>query len=275
MIRPIALFLLLAGCAATPATNEANATTAEEDGVRVIALPASLAEISGLAVASPTSLFAHDDERGVVSEIDVATGRVMRSFGFGGRGDYEGIAAQGGRIFVITSDGMLSSFQAAADGATATPDTVDTGAGERCEIEGLSLSPRPDELLILCKEIRGRGNRGRLLIFAWDIAARRLMPQPFIDADLSDALGENRRGFAPSSIDWDASRRRIVIVSARNRLLLQLDENGRVVGRRVLEANRHPQAEGVAVMPNGALAIADEAGDSGGPGRLTVYPTAD
>ena len=65
----------------------------------------------GLAVASPNSLFAHDDEQGAVSEIDVASGRVMRSFTFGGRGDYEGIAAQDGRIFVITSEGMLSSFQ--------------------------------------------------------------------------------------------------------------------------------------------------------------------
>ena len=275
MIRPIGLLLLLAGCAATPATNEANATTAQEDGVRVLSLPQSLSEISGLAVASPNSLFAHDDEQGVVSEVDVATGRVMRSFTFGGRGDYEGIAARDNRIFVITSEGILSSFQAAADGATVRPDTVDTGAGEQCEIEGLSLSPRPNELLILCKEIRGRGNRGRLLILSWSIEGRRLAPQPFVDADLSDALGENRRGFAPSSIDWDASRRRIVIVSARNRLLLQLDENGRVVGQRVLDANRHPQAEGVAVMPNGALAVADEAGDSGGPGRLTVYPTAD
>lgn len=274
MIRPIALLLLLAGCAATPAANEANATTAEEDGVRVISLPASLTEISGLAVAGPTSLFAHNDEQGVVSEIDIATGRILRSFTFGGTGDYEGIAARDGRIFVITSRGVLSSFAAAADGATVTPETVDTGAGERCEIEGLSLSPRPGELLILCKDVRGRGNRDRLLIFAWNIEARRLAPEPFVDADVRDALGENRRGFAPSSIDWDASRQRIVILSARNRLLMETDENGRIVSQRVLDANRHPQAEGVAVMPNGALAIADEAGDSGGPGRLTVYPTA-
>lgn len=274
MIRPAAFLLLLAGCTATPDSNQANATTADEDGVRVIALPPEMSEISGLALASPTSLFAHDDEVGIVREIDAATGRITRSFTFGGRGDYEGIAAQGERIFVITSQGMLSSLAAGADGATVQADTIDTGAGEHCEIEGLSLAPQPGRLLIMCKEIEGRGNRGRLLVFAWDIAARQLVPQPFIDTDLSDALGENRRGFAPSSIDWDAARRRIVIVSARNRLLLELDENGRITTQRVLDERRHPQAEGVAVMPNGALAIADEAGDSGGPGRLTVYPTA-
>ena len=66
----------------------------------------------------------------------------------------------------------------------------------------------------------------------------------------------------------------IVIPGARNRLLLELDENGRMTAQRVLERLRHPQAEGVAVMPNGALVVADEAGDSGGPGRLTVYPIA-
>ncbi|MGE0178730.1 MAG: SdiA-regulated domain-containing protein [Sphingomonas sp.] len=275
MTRLPALLLLLAGCTANPAANEANATTAEADGVRVISLPESLREISGLAVAGPNSLFAHNDEHGMVSEVDVASGQVRRAFRFGGRGDYEGIAAADGRIFVITSNGILSSFAAGADGATVEADTIDTGTGDQCEIEGLSLSPRPGELLILCKDVRGRGNRGRLLIFSWEIAARRRAAQPFVDADLSDVLGENRRGFAPSSIDWDAARRRILIVSARNRLLLQLDENGTVVAQRVLDAARHPQAEGVAAMPNGALAVADEAGDSGGPGRLTIYPTAD
>ena len=210
----------------------------------------------------------------MVREVSIEDGRILRSLRFGERGDYEGIAADGNRIFVITSEGRLSSFAAGPDGATVTPETVDTGAGEQCEIEGLSLAPQPGRLLILCKEISGRGNRGRLLILAWDIAARQLVRQPFVDADLEEALGENRRGFAPSGIDWDASRRRIVIVSARNRLLLELDENGRVTSQRVLDELRHPQAEGVAVMPNGALVISDEAGDSGGPGRLTVYPTA-
>jgi uncharacterized protein YjiK len=275
VIRLGLAILLLAGCTATPAGNQANAAAQNEaDGVRILPLPDELREISGLAVASPTSVFAHDDEHGVVREVSIEDGRILRSIRFGDSGDFEGIAADGNRVFVITSRGVLSSFTAGADGATVTPETVETGAGERCEIEGLSLSPRPGQLLILCKDVRGRGNRDRLLVFAWDIAARRLAEQPFVDADLSETLGENRRGFAPSAIDWDASRRRIVIVSARNRLSLELDESGRVVTQRVLEALRHPQAEGVAAMPNGALVISDEAGDSGGPGRLTVYPTA-
>lgn len=274
MIRIGLAMLALVGCTDSATSNQANSGTTEADGVRVVSLNDELREISGLAVAGPTSVFAHDDEQGVVREISVEDGRVLRSIPFGGRDDYEGIAADGNRIFVITSEGQLSSFAAGTNGTTVTPDRVDTGVGERCEIEGLSLAPQPGRLLILCKEIRGRGNRGRLLIFAWDVAARRLIAQPFIDADLEQALGENRRGFAPSSIDWDASRRRIVIVSARNRLLLELDESGRVLTQRLLEALRHPQAEGVAAMPNGALVVADEAGDSGGPGRLTVYPVA-
>lgn len=274
MIRTAFALLALAGCAGDGGPeNQANAATGgDADGVRIVMLAETLREISGLAVAGPTSVVAHDDEQAVVREVAIEDGRILRSFRFGDRGDFEGIAADGSRIFVIASDGRLSSFAAAPDGATVSPETVDTGAGESCEIEGLSLAPQPGRLLILCKEIRGRGNRGRLLIFAWDIAARRLTP--FVDADLSDGLGENRRGFAPSGIDWDASRRRIVIVSARNRLLIELDENGQITAQRVLERLRHPQAEGVAVMPNGALVVADEAGDSGGPGRLTVYPIA-
>lgn len=208
-----------------------------------------------------------------VSEIDLTSGRALRSFAFGaagGRGDFEGIAAAGSRIHVITSDGRLSSFDAGADGATVPAEVHDTGAGARCEIEGLSLSPRPGELLILCKDIPGRGNGGRLLVFRWTIAANRLEPQPWLDADLSAELGVDRRGFAPSSIDWDARTQRAAIVSARNRVMMLLDANGGRVEWRRLDAARHPQAEGVAIMPSGDIAVADEGGD-GRPGRLTIY----
>ncbi len=274
MSRTALLALLLAACSA-PASNELSSAANPQPGAsRAIDLPDRLREVSGLAVASATSVFAHDDEHARVSEIDLASGRALRSFAFGSAdatGDFEGIAASGDRIHVITSDGQLSSFDAGADGATVPVQVNDTGVGGRCEIEGLSLSPRPGELLILCKDITGRGNGGRLLVFRWNIAANRLEPQPWLDVDLSAELGVDRRGFAPSSIDWDARTQRVAIISARNRIMMLLDANGGRVEWRRLDAERHPQAEGVAIMPSGEIIVADEGGD-GRAGRLTIYP---
>lgn len=269
-----ALLVLLTACS-QPETNAlSNAASGQAGEFRAVDLPDGLREVSGLAVASPNSVFAHDDEHARISEIDLASGRALRSFAFGAAdatGDFEGIAAAGSRIHVITSDGQLSSFDAGADGAVVPAEVHDTGIGARCEIEGLSLSPHPGDLLILCKDIPGRGNGGRLLVFSWNIATNRLQPQPWIDVDLSAELGPDRRGFAPSSIDWDARTRRVAIVSARNRVMMLLDDYRRVVELRRLDAGRHPQAEGVAIMPSGDIVVADEGGD-GRPGRLTIYP---
>ncbi|MGE0352695.1 MAG: hypothetical protein AB7Q69_05580, partial [Gemmatimonadales bacterium] len=73
-------------------------------------LPRALTEISGLAMNAEGRLFAHDDERGIIFEVDYRSGRILRSFSLGRRGlrgDYEGIAVVGQSIWLVTSDGTL------------------------------------------------------------------------------------------------------------------------------------------------------------------------
>ena len=257
-----ALLLLLPACSAPAPAQESRD------------LPPALREVSGLAVASPGSVFAHDDERAIVHEIDLASGRTLRRFPLGdppARGDFEGIAADRGQVYLIASDGRLLAASLGRDGRRMPFEVHDTGAGADCEIEGLSLAPEPGNLLILCKRVRGGGREGRLRIYQWTIGARGPVGRPWRDIGLSEALGDGRDGFAPSSIEWVPARRQLVLVSARDRRLLVLDETGRILGTRGLSAARHPQPEGLAITASGALAVADE-GQSGRPARLTIYP---
>jgi len=235
-------------------------------------MPPALREVSGLAMASADSVFAHDDEQAVVYEIQLATGRVMRRFALGDpptRGDFEGIAAGGGRIFLITSDGLLLSAPIGADGAHVPFERYDTGVGAACEIEGLSLSPSPGRLLILCKHIHHGRADGRLLIFEWEIDGRS-PARVWRDIALPARDGGHSR-ITPSSIEWAPALRQLVVISSGDRTLLVLDETGRVIGEGQLPARDHPQPEGAAVTDSGALVIADE-GRGGTAGRLTVYP---
>ncbi|HYI64779.1 MAG TPA: hypothetical protein VEW71_07850 [Allosphingosinicella sp.] len=237
-------------------------------------VPLALREVSGLALASAGSVFAHDDERAIVHEIELAGGRTLRRFSLGGppaRGDFEGIAADRGRIYLIRSDGLLLAARIGADRERLPFEVHDTGAGAECEIEGLSPAPEPGNLLILCKRSRRGGQEGRLLIYQWNIGTREPVRRPWRDIDLRDSLGDEREGFAPSSIEWVPARRQLILVSARDLRLMVLDETGRILGSHRLAAARHPQPEGVTVTPAGALVIADE-GERGRPGRLTVYP---
>lgn len=255
--------LLLAACA----------QGADADGSS-FALPNELLEISGLASASADSVFAHNDESGVVHEIALADGRVRRSFAIGDpaeQGDFEGIAADDGHIYLITSEGRMLVARIGEDGARVPFEAHDTGVGAACEIEGLSLAPEPGELLIVCKAMLRGGPRGRLVIYRWSAETRAPAGGPWREIDLAEALGADRNGFAPSGIEWLPSLAQILVVSARARMLLVLDENGGISATHRLAPARHPQAEGITVVGSNRLVIADEGGE-GQPARLAVYP---
>ena len=83
----------------------------------------------------------------------------MARFSFGDptvHGDFEGIAAVGDRIFLVTSDGVLYAGRPGADGEHVEFVTYATGLGQICEIEGLAYDPSDPSLLLLCKEARSR-----------------------------------------------------------------------------------------------------------------------
>ncbi|MEM8695358.1 MAG: SdiA-regulated domain-containing protein [Pseudomonadota bacterium] len=265
MIRTWPLLLtLLAAC--TPSESD--------DAARYLELPEALTEISGLAAASPHSVFAHDDERGTVYEVSIEDGRIMRSFAIGNpviRDDIEGIAADGNRLWVINSEGMIRSFDAGRDRTRVLHRQYDTGVGEYCEVEGLSLSPEPDMLLIACKNMRQGDRRGTLIIYEWNIRTHEPVGRPWRQIPLAEALRNERTEFAPSGIEWLPDFGQILVISARGRSMLILDEDGRIVARHRLNANRHPQSEGVTVIGSNRLVIADE-GQQGGPGRIAIYP---
>lgn len=265
MIRHLLGLLLLSACAREPVDGASQSS---------IALPDSLREVSGLAAASPGSVFAHSDEGGVVHEIGLTDGRVIRSFALGDpveADDFEGIAADGERIYLITSEGRMLVASAGANGARVPFEEYDTGVGRACEIEGLSLAPEPGNLLIVCKAMLRGERRGTLVIYQWNTATHDRAEEPWREIDLTEALRAGRGEFAPSGIEWVPETRQLLVISARGRSMLVLDESGRVLSRHPLNAASHPQAEGVTVVGSNQLVIADEGAD-GRPGRLSVYP---
>ena len=83
-------------------------------------LPGRLREISGLAMTGDGRLLAHNDERGVVFEIDYRDGSIVKAFQLADTanpvaGDFEGIAATGEQIYLTTSSGRLYECREGAD----------------------------------------------------------------------------------------------------------------------------------------------------------------
>lgn len=237
-------------------------------------LPKGLQEISGLALDERGRLFAHDDERAVIHQLDYAAGRSIKRFSLGSpavAADFEGIAVTEDRFYLITSDGDLYSAAEGDDGEAVAYDVVRTQLGKRCEIEGLALLAAANELLIACKSPRQPALAGAVVVFRWSLGTGAASQQPPLRlslAEIESLTGSPR--FHPSGIDVSPGNGNIVIVAARERALVEVTLGGELRGAAALPANHsHPQTEGIALSPRGDLILADEGGKKRG--RLGVY----
>lgn len=238
-------------------------------------LPRRLREISGLATTADHRLLAHNDEAGIVFEIDARDGSVVKEFQLADVGDpvaddFEGIAVAEGRIYLVTSAGRLYECREGADGASVLFRVYATGAGRDCEIEGLAYDEGRRELVLMCKNARHDGLRGQLAMVRWSIDEKALSAEPAVIpvADFARRIGANR--FQPSGIERHPVSGNWFVVAARQAAIAEVTPEGEVLDVRRFEAPWHRQVEGIAFARDGALIVADEGGRARG--TLTVYP---
>jgi uncharacterized protein YjiK len=238
-------------------------------------LPPDLREISGLAFTDDGRLLVHDDGRARIVELDYRTGRVVKAFELGRpvrRGDFEGIAIAGPRIFLVTSDGVLYETREGKDRDAVPYRRTPTGAGRLCEVEGLAWEPASLALLFLCKTPRVRGLRHSITMLRWSVDGQRwLVPDRItipMDKKFRDTYGAEFRG---SDLARDPVTGRYLAIAGLNRMAVELTADGRIVGAGFL-GKHHPQAEGVAVARDGTILVSDEG--VRGPAHLAVYACA-
>lgn len=236
-------------------------------------LPGRLREVSGLAVTSDGRLFAHDDERARVYQVDPGSGDVIKRFdvGEGGiRGDFEGIAVAGDRFYLVESNGTLYEFQEGEEKEDVSFRERKTGLGRRCEVEGLAHDPDSDALLLVCKSTRGRDLRDHLVVFAAPLATLEPEAEPRYRIPYASLQDVGARGrLHPSGIEVHPLTRHIFVVAAREEGIVEIDRTGRFVRAAELPGKLHVQPEGIAFVLD-RLALADEG--SGRKATLTLYP---
>jgi uncharacterized protein YjiK len=254
-----AALIVLAACRAQPSAQEETAAGASEALApyhldrpdTVLSLPAALREVSGLAWG-PEGLVAHNDEEGDLYHYDGTEWR--RTVQFAGKGDFEGVAYAGADLYVLRSDGHLITPEGPLD--------LPTPAG--CDGEGLAFDGRAGRLLVACK---GSSPKTRALL-AWDLAARRLDPEPVIRItnNLGRTEGRVRKlfyvhrldRFRPSGVEVGPDGR-LYVLSSEQQALAVFNRSGGLEAAAGLNARLLPQPEGLTFGPDGTLYIASEA----------------
>jgi uncharacterized protein YjiK len=235
-------------------------------------LPEDLREISGVALMPDGRIVAHNDERGRVYVIDPKRGVILKQFSLGRSGvvaDFEAIAVSGTEIFLLESNGRVYQFREGQSNKDVPFVVHDTKLGGECEFEGLAVEPSTRAFVLVCKVIDKRRDRNQVLIYRW-LAQPGAAPQVSrISVPIAAAVGANGwKELAPSDIAIDPATGNYIVITGREKALIEITPGGQVV-RSVPLPGDPQQPEGVAVTPDGILVISDEGVKR--PADITLY----
>jgi hypothetical protein len=227
-------------------------------------LPGRLREISGLACTPDGRLMGHEDETATIFQLDVETGVVVKRFAVGRPavpGDFEGLAIdEDGVFYLITSNGQMYRFREGDDRAYVPFERFDTGMRNVAEVEGLTCRQEQYSVILACKCNYSAALQGALALYAWSPGNPEQHARPYLSIPLSPiAAVIGVRSFHASSVEIDPRTGRIVVLAGPENAMVELDPYGELLAARHLGA-LHSQAEGSAILPSGALMIADEGG---------------
>ena len=239
-------------------------------------LPGRLKEISGLAMTLDNRLLAHNDEKGVIHEIDYRNGRIIKAFQLADMknpvsGDFEGIATVNDQVYLVTSSGRIYEGSRGTDGESVLYTIYATGVGRDYEIEGLTYDASQRALLLMCKDARSAELKEQLVIYHWSIDEKRLIEEAHIVIPVIEFTRHiGGKAFQASGIEGHPASENYFVIAARQGAIAEITPEGQVVAAKQFPAKWHRQAEGITFAADGTLIIADEG--AGGKARLTVYP---
>lgn len=239
-----------------------------------VALPASMREASGLALYKG-QVVVHGDEEASLLTLNPRTGAPTGAYRFGSaaraqHGDFEAVAAYGDRLVLLRSDGDL--FIGTPDSAGRRTPLLHrrTKLGHACEFEAMVVRAATDDALLLCKEMYGappHGDRNVYRVSLADTTSAATLAFTIDGRALRRVTGLD--GFRPSDATLVGATGHLILLAAVEHALVEIDAQGTPIAGAVLPRKRHPQAEGLLLLPDGTLLIADEG--QGGPARLAAY----
>lgn len=224
----------------------------------------SVREVSGLTFTDDNRLFAHNDERGIIFNLDPVTGSIIKRFYVGklmtAEADFEGIAFAGGSFYLTTSSGVVYVFKEGGNNESVQFKKIYSGLSEKFNVEGICYDKKKNSLLLACKEYPGKGINNARVVYELPINSGKLNPAPRFIIGLSELKKKfGIKDFYPSDIAVNPLEGTFFILSARQGgAIIELTGKGELVNGKKLSGKIHPQPEGIAFKKDGTMLIGDE-----------------
>lgn len=236
--------MIFSNCAST---TEAKLAYRLDDANRKLKLPKELNEISGLAYTQ-NSLFAVQDEDGILYKINHANGLVEQQLNFGPKGDYEGVAAISDHIYVTNSEGKIYQFNLKTQQAVRFKTGIDHGYN----IEGICADDNGKALFLIGKTTIQKGDKKKhhRHIFKFDLQTKTVTQHL--------TLKPKKKKLHPSGIAIHPQKGHFYILSHASKSLFVVSPQGEILSHHELSRNKFEQPEGIVFLPNGTLVISSE-----------------
>ena len=214
-------------------------------------LPNTLKEISGLTYFKDGQLLCVQDEEAVVYVFDTKEKKVVKDFGFGGYGDFEGIEYINDEVYVLESNGDLFRFKPESTQIGKTK----TELPKKTEVEGLGYDPKTKRLLIAVKNGKGSSDKA---VYSFDLLNRAVFKDMSLNDEQLKAAGIDPKTYQPSGIAVHPITGEWYIITSAGKRLVVTSRQAKIKYSEPLDPDLFRQPEGICFAPNGDLFIASE-----------------
>ena len=260
----ILALILIWGCEGKKQKNHHKEKKLKTEKISVIKLPHKLDEISGMAITKDGRLFCHDDERGVVYQINYDNGKIIKRFQlgeFGIEADFEGIAIANDKFFLLSSNGILYEFREGKDLEKVKFKKYELGFSPKFEFESLCYEETTNSLLLASKKYSGKKYKKSRAVFSFSLDNYKLNTTLKFLISLKELKEKfNVKDFYPSGIAIHLATGDYFILSSKGEpVLVRFSNKGKILKAYKLDKDTFVQPEGIVFLTDSTVLISNEA----------------
>lgn len=258
-----------------------------------IKLPSYLEEISGISFYGNEKIACIQDEKAYIYVLSLKKEDIIKKHDFGENADYEDLVIIGSSAYILRSNGEIYRVEDFKK-KSRNVKKIKTALREKNDTEGMAYDALSNSLLITCKESPSINDDnkydGYKAVYRFDIEEEELDKKPYFLIDLnrldsyidrnsfvklslkvakSLRLVESETSFKPSGISIHPISGDVYIISSVGKLLIILNQNGKVKDVKELDPKIFRQPEGICFSPDGDMFISSEG--QGGKGYILKF----